>query len=332
MKDPFFIEPVPWLSDAIRPVADLLNMPTLPLHIHEVLGATLLYSVIFWPISPIVSRLVAPQHYSKLPRKRRLNWDARVVSMVQSILINALAIWVIVVDDERRQMGWAGRIWGYTGAGGMINGLAAGYFVWDLAVTSVNIDVFGPGALAHAAAALFMYSLGFRPFLNYYASTFILWELSTPFLNVHWFMDKVNMTGTRAQLYNGILLLFTFFSCRLVVGTYQSFRVMQDLRIATYSEPSPKERASTVMAFATETTALPVWLAVSCILSNFTLSGLNFYWFILMVSAVRKRFVPAGQPSKAAITEGEVDLSTVALGASGASGASKSPAARRRKA
>ena len=54
-----------------------------------------------------------------------------------------------------------------------------------------------------------------RPFVNYYGCIFILWELSTPFLNIHWFLDKVNMTGSRAQLYNGYLLLFSFFSSQL---------------------------------------------------------------------------------------------------------------------
>lgn len=58
-------------------------------------------------------------------------------------------------------MAWEERIWGYTGASGMIQGLAAGYFLWDLVVTSCNLDVFGLGTLAHAIAALFVYSLGF---------------------------------------------------------------------------------------------------------------------------------------------------------------------------
>lgn len=96
-----------------------------------------------------------------MPRKRRLNWDAHVVSMIQATLINGLAIWVMIADDERREMSWEERIWGYTGATSMIQALAAGYFVWDLIVTSMNLDVFGLGTLAHAIAALLVFSLGF---------------------------------------------------------------------------------------------------------------------------------------------------------------------------
>jgi hypothetical protein len=161
MKDPFPIAPIPWLAKLVQPWADRFDLPTLPLHIHEVLAAALLYSLIFYPISPILSRIFAPEHYLKLPRKKRLNWDAHVVSMVQSCLINGVAIWVMFADQERGQMDWQERIWGYTGAAAMVQALAAGYFVWDFFVTALNFDVFGPGTLAHAISALLVYSLGF---------------------------------------------------------------------------------------------------------------------------------------------------------------------------
>jgi len=161
MKDPFPFEPLPWLSKAAQPWADLLSLPTLPYHIHEVLAGALLYTVIYWPLSPIVSTLVVGEKYTTLPRRRRVNWDAHVVSMVQSCLINALSLWVIFADKERGNMDAQERIWGYTGACGMITALAAGYFLWDLVVTSCNFDVFGPGTLAHAVSALVVYSFGF---------------------------------------------------------------------------------------------------------------------------------------------------------------------------
>lgn len=161
MKDPFFIEPLPWLVKATQPLADYFSLPTLPIHVHEVFASALLYSVIYYPVSPLLSRLIVGRKYLDLPRKRRINWDAHVVSLVQSTLINALALWVMFVDEERSQMDWQARMWGYTGAAGMIQGLAAGYFLWDLVVTSCNMDVFGFGTLAHAISALFVYSLGF---------------------------------------------------------------------------------------------------------------------------------------------------------------------------
>ncbi|KAF7543195.1 hypothetical protein G7046_g10047 [Stylonectria norvegica] len=328
MKDPFFFARVPWLSRQVQPWADYLDLPTLPLHIHEVVGAALFYSLCFYPFSPWISNLLAPKHYPNLSHKRRLNWDAHVVSMVQSIIIVSLSAWVMIVDTERNDMDREQRIWGYTGAAGLIQALAAGYFLWDAIVTGLNFDVFGFGTLAHAVSALVAYSLGFRPFVNYYSSTFILWEISTPFLNVHWFMDKVNMTGTRAQLYNGLVLLSTFFSCRLIYGTYSSLCVLSDIWAKLNANPDPKGLASSVMAFATIDSTVSNWLGAAYLVSNSTLNALNFYWFYMMVKAVRKRFQPAKVevPAKAAITEAEVDLTTVS------SAAAKASKPRRRRA
>ena len=55
----------------------------------------------------------------------------------------------------------AQRVWGYTGASGMVQGFAAGYFAWDLMASIKDVDVHGWGALIHAASALVVTSLGF---------------------------------------------------------------------------------------------------------------------------------------------------------------------------
>jgi hypothetical protein len=64
-------------------------------------------------------------------------------------------------DEERKNMTRIERVFGYTGGAGMIQGLAAGYFLWDLMVTLQNVRVFGPGMLAHAVCALIVFSFGF---------------------------------------------------------------------------------------------------------------------------------------------------------------------------
>ncbi|KAI1407471.1 DUF887-domain-containing protein [Hypoxylon sp. FL1857] len=306
MRDPFPIPPIPALSKAVQPWADYFGLPTLPLHIHEVVLMAAFYHFIGSIVSPILSSRLFPTQYSALSRSRKLNWDVHVVSLVQSTTINALAVWVMFVDDERRNMDWQERIWGYTGGAAMIQALAAGYFLWDLIMTASHVNIFGLGMLAHAISALLVYSFGFRPFVNYYSCNFILWELSSPFLNIHWFFDKLGMTGSRAQLYNGLILIFTFFSCRLVWGTYQSILVARDLWAGLHSAPTvlatlapeealeatfPSQYANT-MKYVSSSTNIPVWLAGIYLGANLTLNSLNFYWFFKMIDAVRKRFDP----------------------------------------
>lgn len=104
---------------------------------------------------------------------------------------------------------------------------------------------------------------------------FILYELSTPFLNFHWFMDKLGMTGSTAQLVNGITLIATFGCSRLLWGNYQSVRMYRDVWLALQT---PGELP------------VPPWLALSYLASTTALSVLNFYWFGRMIETIRARF------------------------------------------
>jgi hypothetical protein len=161
MRDPFPIAPIPALSKAIQPWAEYLSMPTLPLHIHQIIIAASFYQFVYAVVAPRLSGYLFPVRYNALSKTKKLTWNVHVVSFTQSTMINALALWVMYADEERRHMDWQERIYGYTGGAAMIQGLAAGYFLWDLIITALHPSVFGLGMLAHAVSALVVYSFGF---------------------------------------------------------------------------------------------------------------------------------------------------------------------------
>lgn len=164
MHDPFPLRCPDRLREWTQPLADHLALKTLPLHIHEVIFAFLLYHATNKYASPMFSRYFFPRIYNGLNARTKMNWDVHIVSFVQSTLICILALWVMYKDEERGEMNWAAKVHGYTGAGGLIQAFAGGYFVWDLVITLQHISVFGPGMLAHAVSALFVFSLGFVSF------------------------------------------------------------------------------------------------------------------------------------------------------------------------
>ncbi|RHZ61948.1 TLC domain-containing protein [Aspergillus thermomutatus] len=318
------IDPIPppprWLRDLVEPWAVHLNIPAVTDHVHEIIAAFAVYQFIHSYLSPWLSPRLFPRHYPNLNKRTKLNWDVHVVSLIQSVLINAVALWVIFTDNERKSMSTAERVYGYSGACALISALAAGYFIYDLYVSTVYVKIFGIGMLFHAVSALWVFSFGFRPFLHFYSPVFILYELSSPFLNIHWFLDKVNMTGSKLQLYNGILLLVVFFCCRLIWGTWQSALVYRDMWYALKQVWSASESAALnpvditadvfqirdgslcvneacakaqaeISKFSKYTArGVPTWLVVTYVVSNLVLNGLNYYWFTKMIDAVVKRF------------------------------------------
>lgn len=167
MLDPFPIPVPPLLSVLTERAGNFIGLESLHLHIHEILLSALFYHSICLYISPWLSTVLFPKIYPSLPWKTKLNWDVHVVSLVQSTTINILALYVIFHDQERAAMDWKQRVWGYTGATGLVQAFATGYFAWDLWVSVVHVDIFGIGLLAHAVSALCVFSLG-------YVSVFLL--------------------------------------------------------------------------------------------------------------------------------------------------------------
>jgi hypothetical protein len=299
------------LAELVRPMAEKFQLSTLPLHIQHICAAYLLYEFIFRVISPYGSQFLFPGAYGRLDRRGKVNWDAHVVSMIQCLIINSMALDVMFNDPERllAEKSWRERLWGYSVRTGTTQGFAAGYFLWDTLVSMEHIDVLGASGLLHGIAALSVTMLGFRPFANYYGINFVLYELSTPFLNIHWFLDKFGLTGSTAQLINGILLIGSFFGARLVWGVYQSYLIYNDVWMAWHMQSTDalastcakifkSTRLGTVIDTPLKCRVLPTWLGVLYIGANTALTLLNVYWFSKMVVAVRKRFVPktAGPP------------------------------------
>lgn len=103
---------------------------------------------------------------------------------------------------------------------------------------------------------------------------FLLWELSTPFLNIHWFLDKVGLTGSSYQLVNALFLLSSYILARLTFGVYNSYSWFKHVNFP--SQP--------------HVPAIPVHIKVFYSVGNVVLNTLNFVWFRAMIAAVLKRF------------------------------------------
>lgn len=292
MEDPFFATPQ-FLKAFTAPLADILGLKTLPLHIHEVYLAFFGYQLVFATFSPYLSRRFLPRIYNGLNRSRQINWDAHVTALLQCLITIVLSLWVLANDPLRLHSDWTSRLFAYSGAIGLVQAHAAGYFLWDLMASIRHYRVLGPGSLAHAVSALTVTLLGFRPFVNYYGLSFILYELSNPFMNMHWFFDKAGMTASRAQWINGVLLMSSFFMVRLVWGNYQSVLMYTDIWRAL-GEPSLAQilsgRVNTSVKGMPVHDSVPLWLSYTYVIGNTVLSFLNVFWFRIMVVTIRKRF------------------------------------------
>ncbi|KAF8489787.1 DUF887-domain-containing protein [Russula emetica] len=240
----------------------------LPLHLPDHLPTLLISTVGFAAIhhlgAPEFARfLLGKKGWDALGSRDRVGWQSHVASLVHALLILPMAARYLHLPAlaADRAFGWDPRV-------GTLFAVTSGYFLWDAIVCLVHYE--GMGFVIHGWACLVIYLNVFRPFLAYYGPRFILWELSTPFLNIHWMLDKTGQTGSPLQLVNGLILLCTFACARIGYGFIISYQFLQTL-LEVHDGLS-----SAIFA--------------SYICGNITLNGLNVFWFSKMIAALRKRF------------------------------------------
>lgn len=139
-------------------------------------------------------------------------------------------------------------------------------------LTSAPCQHEGPAFIAHGLVSFIAFVLIYNPIFMYDGLNFLFWEASTPFLNIHWFLDKLGMTGSVWQLINALFLLSTYVFVRLVGGVYNS--------IAWFR----------LTVFTVHLPPIPLFIKCFFVVGNVTLNSLNFIWFRAMVRAITKRF------------------------------------------
>ena len=228
---------------------------------------TLLISAVCWQLIMLSSHKFSPifaPAYKTLSTAKQHQWDIRVVAFLHAVLISYLA-YGILADPTLN----ADRLFGYDFYAGQVYAIASGYFLWDSIISAWHIREYGPSFLIHGVLCFLAYVFSFTPFVMYYGAVFLMFELSTPFLNVHWMLDKAGLTGSKWQLINGVLLGATFFLVRLCFGTYMSYQFFRDVSAHWDRVPS-----------------IHFYLYAS---ANVILNTLNFIWFFKIVESVRKR-------------------------------------------
>lgn len=243
-------------------------------HYHEILGSVVFYQVLYL-MSPVISKALFGSNYTELSKKGKKNFDIHIVSMVQCLI--SIAVIIPLYGNEYLA---EDPVFHYLPYAGFVSAITIGYFIWDLYICLAFFKMFGIGFLLHAFASLFVFCQTLRPFCLAWVAGFLGFELSTPFVNINWFISKLP-AGTvpfYIQAINGLLLMITFFIVRIVWGFFAIYKVSGQLYAV-------KDQ-------------LPFWLIFSIVGLNFALDALNVYWFKKMIAIAVKKFSGPAQPQK----------------------------------
>ncbi|ODQ82254.1 hypothetical protein BABINDRAFT_10719 [Babjeviella inositovora NRRL Y-12698] len=251
------------LASLRLPLVDLLLTPlcggVLKNHIHEVVLAFLIYHGIY-----LIARVVSPKvakGYTSLKYKDQIDYCIHVVSMIQCVVIFTLMTPLFNHPDLSKD-----RVFGYVPYGGLVLSFALGYFIWDALISLAYVKYFGPGFLIHGVISSLVFGVAFQPMIVYYCPIFLLFEVSTPFLNLRWFGNKIpGLVSDNFKMINNIILIILFFFVRISYGLFQAFKLFTDFYHARNDERF-------------------IWqFAMVIVVGNLGLNLLNFFWFSKML-------------------------------------------------
>ncbi|GAA6022910.1 hypothetical protein JCM10207_006861 [Rhodosporidiobolus poonsookiae] len=267
-----------WTAPLEPFIADTLDFKALPPVVHLSIYAAVA-SFAAQKLSSILSPFVFRGYYPA-ERRKRDDWDLHMVGWAYAIVATPIALHCLRSPSIELDID---PLYGTALREQRLSAIAVGYFLWDAFVTAKHIRSQGAGFFLHGAGCFNAFLFTLKPFLLWCGPNFLVWELSTIFLNFHWLCDKLHMTGSIAQMVNGLFLVTTYVSARLIWGTYNSYRLWRLLL------PSAADMSAKAI-LARET---PSWIRLLYLFLNILMNSLNFYWFRLMVLALLKRFKPS---------------------------------------
>jgi len=230
--------------------------------------STILKSFIFFTIIHILSYIISPLISSTYKNfkgsKMKMNWDTRVVAFIHPFIIIPGSLSCLLYKPLLR----SDPVFGYDESCATTLEISVGYFLWDSVICIIYYKDFGLAFLAHALVCLALYFMAVvTPFVLFFGVFFIQYEFSTPFVNLHWILDKVGFKNEMIKMINGALVIIVFFVVRIVFGIYYSCLVWYYLPRA--------QNAPTLLVYFT-------------LLCNLFMVVLNFYWFYMIIRYVKK--------------------------------------------
>lgn len=244
-------------------------------NLHSIVYVALFYQVCFllgkWFVFPV---FVHWSHRKDEQKRRKLVHQSSVhfVSFIQSIVILYVAVECMWSENYRLEYPTAlDRIFTSHRDTEVVCIFAVGYFTWDIYISTFYSTL--PFVL-HAVVSTLVFCIGLKPYIQYYAPVFLLFELSNPFLNIRWFAQRYlprdNLILSCLQTLNNITLLVVFFLARICWGWLQIGKLVYDF-YQVHTDPRFLKLETLIIVGG-----------------NLVLDVLNVVWFSTMVSIAIK--------------------------------------------
>lgn len=172
-----------------------------------------------------VMKVVSPvfRPYMRLSKSEKVEWDNRGFSTAHAIAISAASYYLLFISDLFKEDTSKGSVLFRSSVSSqVILGMSVGYFISDLAMILWFYPKLG-GKEYVVHHLLSMFSINWSFFNgegNFYIYIVLLSEVTTPFVNIRWYLSSAGMKKSRVYAINGVLLFFGWMMARVLLFVY----------------------------------------------------------------------------------------------------------------
>ncbi|KAL5773461.1 hypothetical protein ACOSP7_013050 [Xanthoceras sorbifolium] len=166
--------------------------------------------------------------YNSLTKIQRLEWNNRGISTIHAIYITAMSLYFVFWSDLFSDKQFAGFITFRSSSFSTFGlGISVGYFFADLGMISWlypslgGIEYVVHHSLSGIAVAYSMFS-GEGQLYTYMV---LISEVTTPEINMRWYLDTAGMKRSFAYLINGVTIFFAWLIARILLFVYMFYHV-----------------------------------------------------------------------------------------------------------
>lgn len=238
------------------------------------IGTSFVFFSLLYPVSSILSPLLAPSLYAPLPKGKQMEWHGRVAAILMAVVAVSMALPEYLNPGPELL---ADPVFGQSERARLCASFVVGYFAWDILFCVWGQQ--GSTYTAHAVLCLGVYLLCLTPFIQHIAMFFLCFELSTPLLHVRTQLIACKRTDSLFFSVVQILFCLTFLVVRIGFGLPISAMWWLDM-----------------LQLVNDGTAPSLWIVGFFMVANVGLCSLNCLWGFKIVQgllkSVRGDYVP----------------------------------------
>lgn len=166
--------------------------------------------------------------YAGLTKIQRIEWNNRGISTVHAIFIATMSLYFVFSSDLYSDRHLAGSItFRSSPLSTFALGVSVGYFLSDLGMICWLYPALGgvEYVVHHSLSAIAVAYAMFTGEGQLYTFMVLISEVTTPEINMRWFLDTAGLKRSNAYLINGVVIFFAWLVARILLFVYMFYHV-----------------------------------------------------------------------------------------------------------